>query len=116
MKLPNAERALVERGKLVDYLLDLEHVDGGPKARFFMAFGFSRSQWPELRAALLRHAGECEVTGSASGQHGINYVVEGTMQMPDGREASVRTVWEIRWGGIEPRLVTAYPRGRRRRR
>jgi len=42
VKLPNAERALVERGKLVDYLLDLEHADGGPKARFFMAFGFSR--------------------------------------------------------------------------
>ncbi|MCY4022606.1 MAG: hypothetical protein OXF32_04085 [Anaerolineaceae bacterium] len=98
----------------MDYLLALEHVHGGPKARFFMDFGFSLSNWRELHAALLRHALECEVTGTTSNPRGIYYVLEGAMQMADGREAFVRTVWEIRWGDLEPRLVTAYPRGRKR--
>ncbi|MCY3905976.1 MAG: hypothetical protein OXF63_01830 [Anaerolineaceae bacterium] len=114
MKLHNADRARVEREKLVDYLLDLEHVDGGPKARFFMEFGFSLSHWRLLHEALLRHAREIEVTGSGSSPHGIYYVLEGAMQMADGREAFLRTVWQICWGDIEPGLVTAYPRGRRR--
>ena len=35
MKLPNAERALVEREKIVNYLLNPAHPDNGGKAAFF---------------------------------------------------------------------------------
>ena len=45
MKLPNAEQAVVDEAKLTRYLLDLTHPSGGPKAIFFLAHGFSLSDW-----------------------------------------------------------------------
>ena len=51
MKLPNAGRALVEREKITEYLLNAEHSDNGGKARFFTAMGFRRDDWAALAAA-----------------------------------------------------------------
>ena len=48
MKLPNAEHARVDRAKVVDYLLSLEHGKGRGKAGFFLRFGFSRERWEEF--------------------------------------------------------------------
>jgi len=52
MKLPNAERAVVERDKIVDYLLNPAHRYGASKARFFTQFGFRVEAWEELALAL----------------------------------------------------------------
>ncbi|HVU27152.1 MAG TPA: hypothetical protein VHG71_05380 [Verrucomicrobiae bacterium] len=35
MKLPNADKAIVERDKIENYLLDASHPDNGGKAQFF---------------------------------------------------------------------------------
>ena len=40
MKLPDANRLVVEREKIVDYLLNPVHRFGASKARFFRHFGF----------------------------------------------------------------------------
>ena len=40
MKLPNAEKAVVEREKLADYLLNAAHPDNGGKAAFFEGSDF----------------------------------------------------------------------------
>jgi hypothetical protein len=45
MKLPNADKAVVEREKILDYLLNSEHRYGASKARFFAAFGFRAEHW-----------------------------------------------------------------------
>ena len=45
MKLPNADKAVVEREKVVDYLLSFEHRYGASKARFLSEFGFRVEQW-----------------------------------------------------------------------
>jgi hypothetical protein len=55
MKLPNAENAKIPDGKLKDHSLDLNHIDGGHKARVFKAaLGFVRSDW-ETVALLIRN-------------------------------------------------------------
>ena len=40
MKLLNLEHLIVEREKIVDYLLNPSHPYGASKARFFIEFGF----------------------------------------------------------------------------
>ena len=45
MKLPKADRAFVEREKVVEYLLNPAHRYGSSKARFFGGFGFRAEQW-----------------------------------------------------------------------
>jgi hypothetical protein len=47
MRLPNATKAIVERKKIVDYLLNPAHPDNGGKAQFFDKLKFRRKEWKE---------------------------------------------------------------------
>jgi len=110
MKLPNAERAVVEREKIADYLLNPAHPDNGGKAAFFLALGYKRDDWPSLASALRRLAVATEVAKSMETVHGIKYVLDGGMETPGGKTPVVRTIWIVDRGLDRPRLVTAYPR------
>lgn len=110
MKLRNAHLAVVDRAKVVDYLLNEAHPDNGGKARFFVLLGFSREDPGRLMKAL-RDVGEHgEVVTSGESAHGEKYVVDGWLSAhtQESRRSSVRTVWIIDRGGDAPRLVTAY--------
>ncbi len=110
MELPNLERAIVSQEKIVDYLLSTTHRDGRHKAAFFGAFGFSAGLWEELAEAIMRHARRNPVAKKEQSAFGTRFVIEGTMEMADGRNALVRSVWFIERDDDVPRLVTAYPR------
>ncbi len=62
MKLPNANLALVEREKIVNYLLNASHRYGSSKARFFAGYGFRVEEWAVLAEALRRHGQDHEVS------------------------------------------------------
>ncbi len=109
MKLPNADLAIVEEAKVIDYLLNEKHRFGASKARFFAQFGFRREKWEDLAAALCKHGRQNEVTKVRETGFGPRYEVEGELTTPDGRRAHVRTVWQVDDGEIAPRLITAYP-------
>ena len=64
MKLPNADNTVVERDKIVSYLLNAGHPDNGGKAQFFEGLGFQRDRWETLAAALRTLAREATVTQS----------------------------------------------------
>jgi hypothetical protein len=82
MKLPGAERAVVETAKVRDYLLSFEHPVGRSKARFFAELGFARDRWPELQLALLSLAQTGEAEPGPATEFGQNYVVRGMLQGP----------------------------------
>ncbi len=55
MKIPHAERAIVEIGKLRDYCLDPEHSDGKHKAhQFYVMLGITADDADALRDILLK--------------------------------------------------------------
>ena len=56
MRLPNAESAIVDRDKIIRYLLSGTHTRGRRKAQFFLGFGFSPEAPEAARQALLHHA------------------------------------------------------------
>jgi hypothetical protein len=109
MKLPNAENAVIDRAKIVDYLLSETHFDGRHKAVFFRGFGFHPQRWQEMAVALRRHALQHEIARDEPSPFGRRFVVEGIMQMPDGRTPLVRSIWFIRSEETTPRFVSAYP-------
>ena len=109
MKLPNANQAVAEHEKIVDYLLNPTHRYGASKARFFMHFGFRSEQWEELSQALREHGQTHEVTRERETGFGPRYEVEGQLRCPDGRQPLVRSVWQMDRGEVAPRLITAYP-------
>ena len=85
MRLRNAHLAVVEREKIVDYLLKAAHPDNSGKARFFESLGFSIDEPERLMAALRALAESGAVVEKTHSVHGEKNVVEA------------------------PRLVTAFP-------
>jgi hypothetical protein len=110
MSLPNALRGVVERDKVVKYLMNLRHPDGAGKARFFPALGFRPEKWQVPADALLRVATEGRIAQVVESPHGTKYIIDGTLHAPGGQTARVRTVWIREPGKERPRLITAYPR------
>ena len=109
MKLPNADKAVVDREKVADYLLNASHPDNGGKAEFFQRYGFRRDDWRTLADALLNLARAGSVMSAAVTAHGQKFVIVGVLQTPTGRLASVQTIWIVDTGNEAARLVTAYP-------
>ena len=109
MRLPNSENAWVQVAKARDYLLVLEHPEGGGKAGFFVRFNFYRERWYILADALRAHGSSNEVTNVIETSYGTKFVVEGNLETPDGRNPHTRSIWLIDNGSDIPRLITAYP-------
>lgn len=109
MKLPNADQALVPARKITHYLLSPVRRDGQHKAVFFHSFGFTLESWHALASALIAHAHNHGVAEIVSTPFGQNYVVEGPLLAPDGRQPRVRVVWFIANHEQTATLATAYP-------
>ncbi len=109
VKLPNAEKAIVEREKVGDYLLNAAHPDNGGKAAFFEELGFRHAEPETLVTALQELVRQAEVTQTATSPHGQKYVIVGQIKSPVGKSANVQTIWIVDKGWDVARLVTAYP-------
>jgi hypothetical protein len=106
--LPNADRAIVEERRIREYLLNLAHPAGGPKARFFVAHGFASDDWNQLQASLITQGRVNTVSKTVGTGWGIRCTVECSCPTPDERNPCIRTIWQME-DGI-PRLLTAIPR------
>ena len=108
MKIPGAERAVVDEAKIRDYLLSKQHPVGSAKARFFAQLGFEREDWTVLRDELHGFAIRDAQLGETT-RFGQKYVVTGTIQAPTGATVPLTAVWIVLNGEDFPRFVTAYP-------
>jgi hypothetical protein len=110
MKLPNAQKAIVDEKKVREYLLSPSHPVGRFKAKFFGSIGFPPEAWSPFLKALQRLAEEGEAVLLDDSEYGRKYSVRGEISGAGARPAEVDSVWIIRAGDDAPRLVTVYPR------
>ena len=108
MRIPGAERAILDAAKVRYYLLSSEHRIGSAKARFFAQLGFDQRNWSDLRDEIYRFATQDAQLGGST-RFGQKYVVPGANQGPSGRVAHVVVVWIVLNREDFPRFVTAYP-------
>ena len=108
MKLPAAERAVIEPAKIRDYLLSTSHPVGRFKAPFFGSLGYTSANWRRLDEDLR----DLAVSGGAElgkdSPYGQKYEIRGTLRGPSGKLAEVLTVWIVLFGGDVPQFVTAF--------
>lgn len=107
-KVPHAANAVVEEKKVVSYLLNLDHKEGGSKAKFFLKRGFATESWETFATALARHAQTQPVINVESTEFGMKYQVECQLETPDKINPCILSVWIIE-DETPPRLVTAHP-------
>ncbi len=108
MKLPNADRAVVEIEKLRDYCLNAVHPRGRHKARVFLSScSMTAEHTEDLRDALLDAARTLEAELGEEDDYGQRYVVDLEVTGPAGTTA-VRSAWIVRSDEDFPRFVSCY--------
>ena len=109
MKIPNANAAVIEQAKIDRYLLDVDHPQGGSKARLLVSLGYRASHWQRLETDLRSaHFSEDVVSTSQTGW-GVRYEIVAPLTGPSGDTVVFRSVWQIELGTDAPRLITIYP-------
>jgi hypothetical protein len=106
--LPNADRLIIDRRKITDYLLSPAHPTGRGKARFFATLGFTSADATSFDTALRALVNVAEAAAAQDTDYGTKYIVDGELRGPSGA-ATVRTIWISERGSEVPRFVTAYP-------
>ena len=104
---------VVSPAKVVDYLLNLDHVEGRSKAKFFLARGFSRDRPVELADALAAQAIRGWPGDSVAAPGATKHRVVGPVDCPDGSAPEVLTVWQVLTDSEVATLVTARPHRRK---
>ena len=108
MKLPNADRAIIDRRKITDYCLSPDHDDGSHKARLFqMLIGLNQDNSTLLLDALRIAAATDDAIAGKVDEYGHRYVIDFEFEGPRGT-AVIRSAWIVRVGEEVPRLVTCY--------
>jgi hypothetical protein len=110
VKLPNAERVVIDARKVRAYLLSRSHPIGRFKAAYFARAGFEASNWVDLVSQLRELAVRGEVVLGAATEYGQKYLISGILKGPRGVSLEVTAVWLVPTAGDTARLVTVYPR------
>jgi hypothetical protein len=109
VRIPNADRAIIDEAKLSEYLLSPSHPIGRFKAMFFATLGYTQENWQQLEADLrTRHLTQ-DAVPTVSNDHGQKYEILAALRCPGGKIAQVRSVWIVLHSEDSPRLITAYP-------
>lgn len=109
MKLPDADKAVVEPEKVRDYLLSPHHPIGKFKAAFFARLGYRQELWIELADDLRSIAVLHDAVPGQPSQFGHKFEISAILTGPSGKSAHIVTVWMVRYGEEVARLVTATP-------
>lgn len=108
MKIPNAERAIVDVEKLRDYCLNETHPRGKHKARVFAAkLGLTIEHVNQLREKLFFIVINQDAVLDEGDEYGQRYIIDFSMNH-ENKEAVVRSSWIIRSNEDYPRLTSCY--------
>ena len=108
MRLPNADRAVIDMRKLTDYVLNTEHRKGGDKAYMFeKVLGITTSNAEFLRDMLLNAVITYDAIIGICDEYGQRYTVYFPLRTDKG-EATIRSGWIIRPDEDFPRLATCF--------
>ncbi len=110
MRVPNANRAVVNISKLRNYSLNPTHRTGKHKARIFAAsLGITADDAEVLRNILLQAVREYDAELGLKDNYGQRYQVDFTLEWK-GKQTMIRSTWIIESDDVPyPRLTSCYP-------
>ena len=106
--LPNAELAVIDMKKLIDYVLNVEHEEGKHKAYVFnKVLGVTANDGAELKDRILSEIVKTPMVPGKEDKFGKRYSVKFEWTRHN-RTATVLTSWIIRTSEAIPRLTSCY--------
>ena len=109
MMIPNADKAVIAKDKLCEYLLNPVHRRGGSKAKLLLSMGYSGDDWQRLESDLRVHHLTAEVDCETDTDYGKRYEIVAPLPGLGGGLVLFRSIWQIDIGTDFPRLITMYP-------
>jgi hypothetical protein len=108
MKLPNAEKAMVDIRKIREYCLNQSHPIGKHKARLFNSvLGLNQENSDRLREILLNAVKDHEAELGINDIFGQRYVVD-FIVVRENDQATIRSCWIIETASEIPKLTTCF--------
>jgi len=108
MKIPNADKAIVDIAKIRDYCLNPTHVRGRHKARVFESvLGMTSEHADDLKDALLVAVLIHEAILGEHDEYGQRYMIDFEIEW-NGKSAIIHSAWIILKDEDYPRLTTCY--------
>lgn len=109
-RLPNYKSAEIPQRKLGNYLLNPDKSNG--KSAFFSSIGYNMKNADRFERDLRKGLETSKVFSYNENKHGDKtYIVY--MPLGINKKVEVKTVWQIDKGKNEPRLIMAYPSGKK---
>ena len=108
MKL-SPKTAIISRNKLIDYILNPDHYEGGSKARFLKEIGYDQSNWQLLAKDLREQHLLFKAIPGKSSPYGEKFEITGELVGPTGIKRRIRSIWIIRKGENFARFITLIP-------
>lgn len=107
--LPGYEKAIISNAKIQEYVLNLDHPQGGPKAVAFRdVLGYTKDNATALIHEIRRELPHWKAATRSQTQYGQPYEVRMLLRGANGRQATVKTGWLLDTGSDAPRLTSAY--------
>ncbi len=82
MRLPSAERAVVDEAKVRGYLLAAKHPVSRFKAAFFRTLVYTPTDWLHLQQSLVAHALTAEAIPESASPYGQKFRIRAMLQGP----------------------------------
>ncbi len=95
MRLPNADRAIVDERKVRDYLLSRSHPIGRFKAALLARVGFEAANWGDLVLQLRELAVRGDAIRGEASTYDEKYMISGILNGPRSLNLEVTTVWLV---------------------
>lgn len=105
----NGFQVQIMDAKIIDYLLNPEHPDGGSKARFFLSHNCSISNFNKLKNIISAHLTQSTKIRTENSQYGIKLIAEGDIILPDSFKTNMISVWMLNEDRKIIKFVTCYP-------
>jgi hypothetical protein len=103
----NASNIVIEKRKVINYLLNVAHPDGSSKARLLIRYGFHSENWEEFADCVIAHAQNSKVIAEFETPFGQKIILKGNLETPSGRMLLIKSVWIV--SSKSPILVTLFP-------
>lgn len=100
-------KIVIEKKKVVGYLLNVSHPDGGGKAKLLIQHGFDSDNIDVFINSVITHAQKAETISELETPFGTKIILEGILDTPSGKPLLIKSVWIL--SSKTPILVTLYP-------
>lgn len=103
-------KVIIDKVKVTNYLLNINHPEGQSKAIFFKLHGFDQQRPKQFQNAIKSHFYVNLGTAiSVETAYGIKILIQGPIETPIGKEVFIKSVWFQELNSDFVKLVTAYP-------